>query len=171
MAERPGAVTFQGGPLTLTGAEIKAGQKAPSFTLTANNLSDLRSDSYRGKVLVLSVVPSLDTPVCAAQTRKFNQEATLLSDDVVILTVSMDLPFAHARFCGAEGIARVVTASDYKHRVFGESYGVLIKELGLLTRAVFVVDKAGVVRHAQYVPEITNEPDYAAALAAVKTAL
>ena len=171
MAERPGAVTFQGGPLTLTGAEIKAGRTAPSFTLTANNLSDLKSDSYRGKVLVLSVVPSLDTPVCAAQTRKFNQEATLLSDDVVILTVSMDLPFAQARFCGAEGIARVVTASDYKHRVFGESYGVLIKELGLLTRAVFVVDKTGVVRHAQYVPEITHEPDYAAALAAVKAAL
>jgi thiol peroxidase len=171
MAERPGAVTFQGGPLTLAGAEITVGRKAPSFTLTANNLSDLKSDSYRGKVLVLSVVPSLDTPVCATQTRKFNREATLLSDDVVVLTVSMDLPFAQARFCGAEGIARVVTASDYKHRVFGESYGVLIKELGLLTRAVFVVDKAGVVRHTQYVSEITNEPDYGAALAAVKAAL
>jgi thiol peroxidase len=171
MAERPGAVTFQGGPLTLTGAEIKAGQKAPSFTLTANNLSDLKSDSYRGKVLVLSVVPSLDTPVCAAQTRKFNQEATQLASDVAVLTVSMDLPFAQSRFCGAEGIARVVTASDYKHRVFGESYGVLIKELGLLTRAVFVVDKAGVVRYTQYVSEITNEPDYAAALAAIKAAL
>jgi len=131
-------------------------------------ISDLRCAAYHGKILVLSVVPSLDTPVCATQTRTFNQRATQLGQDVTVLTVSMDLPFAQKRFCGAEGIERVVTASDYKHRAFGAAFGVLIKELGLLARAVFVLDRQGQVVHAEYVPEVTHEPNYDAALAAVK---
>ena len=147
------------------------GSEAPHFTLTANDLSDLRCETYHGKILVLSVVPSLDTPVCATQTRTFNQRATQLGSDVTVLTVSMDLPFAQKRFCGAEGIERVVTASDYKHRAFGEAFGVLIKELGLLARAVFVLDRHGKVVHAEYVPEVTREPNYEAALAAVRAAL
>jgi thiol peroxidase len=171
MIERANVITFKGGPLTLVGKEIKKGDKAPAFTLTANDLSDLKSDQYAGKVLVLSVVPSLDTPVCANQTRKFNEEAAKISSDAIILTVSMDLPFAQARFCGAAGIDRVVTASDYKHREFGPAYGVLIKELGLLGRAIFVVNKSGEVTHVEYVKEVTTEPNYDAALEAVKAAL
>lgn len=171
MTERSGVITFKGNPLTLIGAALKAGSEAPHFTLTANDLSDLRCEAYHGKVLVISVVPSLDTPVCAMQTRTFNQRATQLSKDVIVLTVSMDLPFAQKRFCGAEGIERVVTASDYKHRTFGPTFGVLIKELGLLARAVFVLDRAGKVVHAEYVGEVTNEPNYDAALAAVKAAM
>lgn len=171
MTERKGVTTFQGNPLTLVGPALKVGSEAPHFTLTANDLSDLRCETYHGKILVLSVVPSLDTPVCATQTRTFNQRATQLAQDVAVLTVSMDLPFAQKRFCGAEGIERVVTASDYKHRAFGEAFGVLIKELGLLARAVFVLDRQGRVVHAEYVPEVTHEPNYDAALAAVKATL
>ena len=169
--ERTGVITMKGKPMTLVGREVKVGSPVPAFTLTANDLSDLESSRFRGKVLVLSVVPSLDTGVCALQTRKFNERATSLSADVVVLTVSMDLPFAQKRFCGAEGIERVITASDYKHRTFGESFGVHIKELGLLARAVFVVDRTGKVVHAQYVPEVTTEPDYDAAMSAVNAAL
>lgn len=171
MTERNGEITFKGNPLTLIGPKLKVGSEAPHFTLTANDLSDLRCDAYRGKIVVLSVVPSLDTPVCAVQTRTFNQQATRLEKDVVVLTVSMDLPFAQKRFCGAEGIDRVVTASDYKYRTFGEAFGVLIKELGLLARAVFVLDRRGKVVYAEYVPEVTHEPDYEKALAAVKAAM
>jgi thiol peroxidase len=120
---------------------------------------------------VLSVAPSLDTPVCAAQTRTFNKAAAGLSGDVAILSVSLDLPFALARFCGAEGIERVITATDYKYRNFGEAYGVFVRELGLLARAVFVIGKDDRIAHAEYVREMTQEPDYAAALAAVKAAL
>jgi len=171
MPERTGVTTFKGKPMTLLGHEVKAGQEAPHFTLTANDLSDLACKQFHGKVLVLSVVPSLDTPVCATQTRTFNQKATGLSDDVVVLTVSLDLPFAQKRFCGAEGIQRVITASDYKHRGFGEAYGVLIKELGLLARSVFVLNRDGKVVHAEYVSEVAKEPDYDAALKAVKSVL
>jgi len=171
MAERSGVITFKGNPMTLIGPEVKVGDEAPHFTVTGNDLADLSCEAYHGKVRILSVVPSIDTPVCATQTRTFNQRATELSGDVVLLTVSMDLPFAQKRFCGAEGIERVVTASDFKHRGFGETYGVLIKELGLLTRAVFVIDRGGKVTHAQYVPEVTSEPDYEAALGAVQAAL
>jgi len=171
MTERNGEITFKGNPLTLIGPKLKVGSEAPHFTLTANDLSDLRCDAYHGKIVVLSVVPSLDTPVCAVQTRTFNQQATRLAKDVVVLTVSMDLPFAQKRFCGAEGIDRVVTASDYKYRTFGEAFGVLIKELGLLARAVFVLDRQGKVVHVEYVPEVTQEPDYEKALAAVKAAM
>jgi thiol peroxidase len=169
--ERTGVVTMQGKPLTLIGPALTVGGTLPGFVLTANDMSDLSSASYEDKVLVLSVVPSLDTGVCALQTRTFNQKASKLSEDVVILTVSMDLPFAQKRFCGAEGIDRVITASDYKHRSFGPSFGVLIKELGLLARAVFVVDRSGTVRHVEYVSEISQEPSYDAVLAAVEAAL
>ena len=171
MVERSNVITFQGGPLTLVGAELKVGDALPAFHLTANNLSEVTNATYAGKALVLSVVPSIDTGVCQAQTRKFNQEAANLSSDVVILTVSMDLPFALGRFCGAEGIDAVITASDYKDHSFGPAFGVRIKELGLLARAVFVADKSGKIIHAEYVKEVTTEPDYAAALAAVKAAL
>ena len=171
MTERTNAATFKGSPLTLAGPEIRVGDQAPHFRLVGNNLADIECESFHGKVRVLSVAPSIDTPVCATQTRTFNKEATGLSADVVILSVSLDLPFALARFCGAEGIERVVTASDYKYRTFGEAYGVYIRELGLLTRAVFVIDREGKVAYAEYVPEVTNEPDYAAALEAVKAAL
>jgi thiol peroxidase len=171
MPERTGAITFKGKPMTLIGREVKVGSESPHFVLTANDLSDLRCEQFHGKVLVISVVPSLDTPVCAMQTRTFNQRASDLSPDVVILTVSMDLPFAQKRFCGAEGIQRVITASDFKHRSFGEGFGVLIKELGLLTRAVFVIDRNQTVSYVEYVPEVTQEPNYDAALAAVKAAL
>jgi len=170
MTERSNAVTFKGNPLTLVGPEIKVGDPAPHFKLVGKDLTDVVCESFHGKVRVLSVAPSIDTPVCATQTRTFNKEAAGLSEDVVILCVSRDLPFALARFCGAEGIERVITASDYKYQTFGEAYGVYIRELGLLSRAVFVIDREGEVVHVEYVAEITNEPDYAAALRAVKTA-
>ncbi len=168
MIEREGVATFKGNPLTLLGPAMTPGTPSPHFTLTAGDLSDLSCEQYHGKVLVLSVVPSLDTPVCATQTRTFNERATNLSDDVVVLTVSLDLPFAQQRFCGAEGIARVITASDYKRRTFGPAFGVLIKELGLLARAVFVIDRAGQVVYVEYVPEVTSEPNYDAALEVVQ---
>ncbi|MCK4341056.1 MAG: thiol peroxidase [Phycisphaerae bacterium] len=171
MIERTNAAMFKGDPLTLVGPEIKVGDPAPSFKLVGKDLADVDSTSFRGKVRVLSVAPSLDTPVCAAQTRTFNKEAVGLSDDVVILSVSLDLPFALARFCGAEGVERVITASDYKYRVFGEAYGVYIRELGLLARAVFVIARDNKVVYAEYVSELTNEPNYAAALQAVAAAL
>jgi thiol peroxidase len=171
MIERSGAVTFKGSPMTLIGPEIKVGDEAPHFKLVGNDLGDVECTSFHGKVRVLSVAPSLDTPVCATQTRTFNKEAAGLSEDVAILGVSLDLPFALKRFCGAEGIERVITASDYKYRQFGEAYGVLIRELGLLARAVFVINREGKVIYAEYVSEVTSEPDYAAALNAVKGAL
>ncbi len=171
MSERVNAVTFKGNPMTLVGTEVKVGDQAPAFSVVGNDLGDIESASLRGKVCVLSVAPSLDTPVCATQTRTFNKEASELSQDVAILSVSLDLPFALKRFCGAEGIDRVTTASDYKHRSFGEAFGVYLKELGLLSRAIFVVDRQGKVAHVEYVAEVTHEPDYAAALEAVKAAL
>ncbi|MFG0253343.1 MAG: thiol peroxidase [Phycisphaerales bacterium JB038] len=171
MSERPNAVTFKGNPMTLLGTEVKVGDQAPAFTVVGNDLADIAGDSLRGKVGVLSVAPSLDTPVCATQTRTFNKEASELSQDVTILSVSLDLPFALKRFCGAEGIDSVTTASDYKHHSFGEAFGVLLKELGLLTRAIFVVDREGKVTHVEYVAEVTDEPNYEAALGAVKAAL
>lgn len=171
MAEWANAATFKGNPLTLVGAEIKVGDRAPHFKLVGNDLSDVESATFHGKVRVLSVAPSLDTPVCATQTRTFNKAAVDLSDDVAIMSVSLDLPFALSRFCGAEGIERVLTASDYKYRSFGEAYGVYIRELGLLARAVFVIDRDDKVVHAEYVREVTSEPDYAAALEAVRAAL
>ena len=168
MAERPGAVTMKGNPLTLVGNEVRVGDAAPNFTVLSNDLKPVDLASYRDKVVVLSAVPSLDTPVCAIETRRFNQEAAALGPDVLILTISMDLPFAQKRWCGAEGIQRVTTLSDHRDAAFGNAYGVLIKELRLLARAVFVVDRQGVLRYTQLVKEIATEPDYAAVLDAVR---
>ena len=161
-------VNFKGHPLALSGIEIKAGSKAPDFNLLTNDLAEASLKNFAGKVLILCSVPSLDTPTCDLETRRFNQEAAALGPDIQILTVSMDLPFAQKRWCGAAGVTAVKTLSDHRQASFGASYGVLIDGLRLLARAVFVVDKGGVVRHAQIVPEVSSEPDYAAALAAAK---
>ncbi|MEZ7195156.1 thiol peroxidase [Pseudodesulfovibrio karagichevae] len=168
MVERTGIITFKGNPLTLIGPEIKVGDTAPDFTVTANDLSPATLADFSGKVLVIASVPSLDTPVCDMETRRFNTEATALGDDVKILTVSMDLPFAQARWCGAAGIEAVQTLSDHAQASFGENWGALIKELRLLTRAVFVVGKDGKIAYVQYLKEITEEPDYEAALKVVR---
>ncbi len=171
MADRSGIITMKGDGLTLTGNEVKTGDKAHDFVLTKNDLSPAALSDYKGKVIIFSVVPSLDTGVCDLQTRKFNEEASKLADDIVILTVSMDLPFAQSRWCGAAGVERLETLSDYKEASFGNAYGVLIKELRLLTRSVFVVDKDGVIRYIEIVPEITDEPNYDAAVEAAKKLL
>lgn len=169
MLERNGIVTFKGNPLTLVGEPLQVGRTLPEFTVLANDMTPLGPAAFRGKVLVLSVVPSLDTPVCDLQTRRFNAEAAGLGPNVAILTVSMDLPFAQARWCGAADAKAVITASDYMNADFGLKTGLLIKELRLLARAVFVVDGNGVVQYAQVVPEVAQEPEYDAVLAAVKS--
>lgn len=169
MSERNGAATFQGNPLTLVGSEIKVGDVAPNCVLVANDLSSATMGDYIGKVLIIASVPSLDTPVCDMETRRFNSEAAALGDNVQILTVSMDLPFAQGRWCGAAGVEAVQTLSDHKDASFGLGWGTLIKELRLLTRAVFVVGKDGKVAYVEYLGEITEEPNYAAALAAAKS--
>ena len=168
MTERNGLVTMGGKPVTLLGRELKVGDAAPDFTAVANDLSAVKLSQYRGKVVVISAVPSLDTPVCDVETRRFNTEASKLGPDVVILTVSMDLPFAQKRWCGAAGIDRVRTLSDHRDAAFATACGLLIKELRLLARAVLVVDKAGKVRYVELVEEVTQEPNYDAALAAAK---
>jgi thiol peroxidase len=173
MTERSGVITFQGNPLTLIGPALKVGSEAPHFVLTANDLSDLRCEAHHGKVLVLSVVPSLDTPVCAMQTRTFNQRATQLAKDVVVLTVSMDLPFAQKRFCEAEKLAHIRNLSTFRAPEFGKTYGVTITSgplAGLLSRAVVVLNKENRVVYVEQVPEIAQEPNYAAALDAVRKA-
>ena len=170
MSERKGAVTMKGNPLTLVGNEVKAGQMAPDCTLTGNDMSPVKLSEFRGKVCVISAVPSLDTPVCDIETRRFNQEAVGLGEDVQILTISMDLPFAQKRWCGAHDIKSVITLSDQREAAFGSAYGVLIQELRLLARAVFVVDRQGKIRYIQLVKEIASEPDYASVIEAVKKA-
>lgn len=171
MSERNGAATFLGNPLTLLGDEVKVGDKAPGFTVLKNDLSPTSMADFAGKILIITLVPSLDTPVCDMETRRFNAEAASLGEDVAILAVSMDLPFAQGRWCGAAGVEAVQTLSDHKDASMGEAYGALIKELRLHSRAVFVVDREGVVTYAQYVKEISEEPDYDAALAAAKAAV
>ena len=168
MSERSGIITFKGNPFTLLGPELKVGEKAPDFVVVDNSLTPVTLASSAGKIRIISAVPSLDTPVCDTETRRFNQEAAGLPGDVLVLTVSLDLPFAQKRWCGAAGIDKVITLSDYRERSFGQSYGVLIKELLLLTRAIFVVDAADTIRYIQIVPEVTSEPDYAAVISAVK---
>ncbi|NSL51298.1 thiol peroxidase [Calidifontibacillus erzurumensis] len=162
-------VTFKGNPVTLIGNEVKVGDKAPNFTVLANDLSEVTLDDTKGHVRLISVVPSLDTGVCDAQTRRFNEEASKL-DNVKILTISVDLPFAQKRWCGANGIENVQTLSDHRDLSFGEAYGVVIKELRLLTRAVFVVDSSDTVTYVEYVTEATNHPNYEAAIEAAKNA-
>lgn len=171
MSERSGIITFKGTPFTLLGTEVKVGDKAPDFTVVDNGLAPVTLASSAGKIRIISTVPSLDTPVCDTETRRFNQEAAGLPGDVLVLTVSLDLPFAQKRWCGAAGIDKVRTLSDYRERSFGLNYGVLIKELFLLTRAVFIVDANDIIRYIQIVPEVTSEPDYAAVISAVKQLL
>jgi len=168
MAERKDAVTFKGDPLTLLGNELKVGDTAPDAEVTANDLSLVKLSDFRGKVCVICTVPSLDTPVCDIQTKKFNEQASSLGDNVIVLTISMDLPFAQQRWCGSANVKNIQTLSDHAKAEFGTKYGVLIKELRLLARTVFVVDKEGIIRYIQIVKELTNEPDYEAALAAIK---
>lgn len=159
------------GPKTLVGPELKPGDKAPEFTLTKARDATVSSQEFAGKPLVISVIPSIETGVCSTQTRRFNQEAAQLGDQVNILTVSADLPFTQARWCGAEGIDKIVMASDYKDMNFGSAYGTHVKEVRLESRAVFVVDADGVIRYAEYVPIGGQEPNYDAAMAALKTTL
>lgn len=159
---------MKGNPITLIGNEVKVGDKAPDFEVTANDLSNIRLGSFVGKICVICAVPSLDTGVCDTMTRKFNEQAASLGDDVKVLTISADLPFAQSRWCGAAGIKNVVTLSDHRTTSFGQAYGLLIKDLRLLARAVFVVDKTGVIRYAELVSEIAQEPNYAQAIKAVK---
>ncbi len=169
--EHTGIITFAGNPLTLLGTTVNTGDKAPDFTVLANDLSPRTLSDYAGKVLVISVVPSLDTGVCDMQTRRFNTEAAGLSDNVRILTISCDLPFAQARWCGAAGVNSLETLSDHKDLSFGLAYGVAIKELRLLARAVFVINADGIITYKQIVPEMTSAVDFDAALAAVRACL
>jgi thiol peroxidase len=170
MQERKGVITFKGGALTLLGPEIKVGDTAPNFKLLNNSLQEVSLDAYKGKTVILSVVPSLDTGVCAAQTHRFNNELANLPGGVEILTVSADLPFAQGRFCGAENI-KITTLSDHRNMSFGESYGTHIKELRLETRSIFVIGKDGKVKYVEYVKEVTDHPDYEKVLQAVKAAV
>ncbi len=163
--ERYGVVTFKGNPLTLVGPDLKVGDRAPEFTVLANDLSEVHLSSSTGKTRLVVSVPSLDTPVCDTEVRRFNQEASKLPN-VEVLIVSMDLPFAQSRWCGAAGIERVKTVSDHREGSFGQQYGVLIKELRLDARAVFVIDPNNTLVYKEIVSEVTNEPNYEAALKA-----
>mgnify|MGYP001814133965 CR=1 FL=1 len=167
MIERAGIITMKGNPLTLAGKELKVGDLAPDFEVLDNDLAVVKFSSFRGKICVISSVPSLDTPVCDMETRRFNEEAGKLGADIQILTISMDLPFAQKRWCGAAGVDKLVTLSDHRNASFGTEYGVLIKELRLLARCVFIVDREGIIQYIQMVKEISEEPDYDAILDAV----
>jgi thiol peroxidase len=167
--ERPGATTLRGNPKTLIGPELKAGDKAPDFNLTDGSLNNVTLKDTGANVRIISVVPSLDTPVCDAQTKRFNEEAAKLSG-VDIITVSMDLPFAQKRWCGAFGVDKVKMLSDHKDGSFGSNYGTLIKELRIESRAIFVLDRNNTVRHAEYVKEVADHPNYESALAAARGA-
>ncbi|MGD0918105.1 MAG: thiol peroxidase [Thermodesulfobacteriota bacterium] len=168
MNERTGIITMEGNPLTLVGNQVEVGKAAPDFVVIDNNLTPVRFSSYQGKTCIISSVPSLDTPVCDIETRKFNEEASRLGPQISILTISMDLPFAQKRWCGAAGVEKIQTLSDYRDASFGTSFGVLIKELRLLARAIFLVDRKGIIRYTQLVKEITTEPDYQAIWDALK---
>lgn len=168
MEDKKNTVMFKGAPLTLAGNPVNVGKPAPNCVVTGNDMSPIKLSDFQDKIRVICSVPSLDTPVCDTETRKFNEHAASLGDDVKILVISMDLPFAQKRWCGAAGVNNLLTLSDYKDSEFGNAYGVIVKELGLLARAIFVVDKQGVIRYKEIVNEMTNEPDYEAALKAVK---
>ena len=169
-AEHPGGVTHKGKPLTVIGERLSVGDKAPDFKLVANDFSQVTLADSRGKVRLISVVPSLDTGICDAQTRRFNEEAATLGDHVVVLTVSAEHPYNQRRWCGAAGIDRVQVLSDHMDMAFGTSYGTYIKELRLEQRSIFVIDANDCITYVEYVPEIAQHPDYEAALTAVKTA-
>jgi thioredoxin-dependent peroxiredoxin len=165
---RSGAVTFKGNPMTLVGEAVKVGQPAPAFKLKDGKLQDITNATVKGKPTFINVVPSLDTPVCQIQTKKFNESLGAMGDKINALTVSLDLPFAMNRFCGAEKITNLISASDYQDRNFGQNWGMLIDELKLLARGTFVLDADGKVTYAELVKEVAEEPNYDAALAALK---
>jgi thiol peroxidase len=162
-------VTFNGNPVTLLGNEIKIDDKAIDFSVLNNGLEEVKLSDYDGKVKILSLFPSVDTGVCSKQNHTFNKEAANLSDDIIILAISNDLPFALNRFCGAEGIDKIVTLSDHKNLDFASKYGFLIEELRLIARGVVVIDKDNTVKYVEYVKEIIEEPDYDAAISVAKT--
>jgi len=168
MKERAGIVTMRKNPLTLLGDEVNVGERAPDFIALDPNLTPVKFSSFLGKICILSSVPSLDTPVCDMETRKFNEEASKLGDKIQILTISMDLPFAQKRWCGAAGVNKIQTLSDHKDAQFGLAYGVLIKELRLLARSVFLVNQKGILQYIQLVKEIANEPNYEEIWSALK---
>jgi len=170
---RQGAVTFKGNPMTLAGDEVKTGQPAPSFTMHVfeGGIKPVTLDDLKGKPSFISVVPSLDTPVCQMQTKKFNEQLAALGDKVNAWTVSLDLPFAMNRFCGAESIKNMRAVSDYQDRTFGKNWGMLIEELKILARGAFVLDKDGKVVYAETVKEVASEPNYDAALQALNAQL
>ncbi|MCX7697084.1 MAG: thiol peroxidase [Bacteroidales bacterium] len=168
MEKHKGIVAFKGQPMTLVGSLTQVGKLSEDFTTFDTDLKPVTLSQFRGKTVVLSIMPSVDTPVCAQQTRKFNELATSL-EDVVVITISMDLPFALKRFCASEGIRNVITSSDYKHREFGYKYGFYIEELGLLARGIVIIDKEGRITYVEYVPEISQEPDYEKALDHLRT--
>ncbi len=167
MTERKGIITIEGNPLTLLGEAIEVGTKAPDFTVLDAGLGPVKLSDSKGKKVIISVAPSIDTSVCAAQTRKFNEAASEI-DNTVVYAISVDLPFALGRFCAAEGIESIKVLSDHKDLDFGSQYGFVIDELRLLARGIVVVDEYGVVSHVEYVPEVTDHPDYDAALNAIK---
>jgi len=169
--EKTGVITFKGNPMTLLGPDIQVGQKAPDFRVVDNGLQPVTLADSKGKVRLITVVPSIDTPVCDTMTRRFNQEAAKLPEAVVCCTISLDLPFAQKRWCGNAGIEKVATLSDYQDRSFGLNYGLLIKELKLLSRAVYVIDADDKIAYREIVSEVTAEPDYDKALKAVKALL
>jgi len=168
---RSGAVTFKGNPMTLAGEAVAVGQAAPDFKLHyfEGGMQELTLADLKGKPTLLSVLPSLDTPVCATQTKKFNETLGEFGDKINAITVSLDLPFGMNRFCGAEGITNIRPASDYQDRNFGESWGTLIEELKIMARAIFVLDGEGKIAYVEYVPEVADEPNYDAAMAALKS--
>lgn len=170
MLERSGEVTLQGNPLTLVGPRLKAGDTAPDFVVLNTELAPVSLSSHPGKVCIIASVPSLDTPVCDIEARKFNEEAANLGPEVVIMTISMDLPFAQKRWCGAYAVDKVKMLSDHKDGSFGANYGTLIKELRIESRAIFVIDQQNKIRHAEYVKEVADHPDYEAALNAARSA-
>jgi len=160
--------TMGGKPITLLGKELSIGERAPSFKLIGSELNVLTNDLFYGKVIILSCVPSVDTPICSLETRRFHKEALKLSDDIRVITVSKDLPFAQSRWCAANGVGNIIMASDYRDFGFAKDYGVLIEETGLLARAVFVLTKQGKIAYIQKVPEVAQEPMYAPILAVAK---
>lgn len=168
MKETTGKIVFKGNPMTLLGETVAVGQQAPDFTVLGGNLAPVKLSDYKGKTVVMAFYPSIDTGVCQLQNKRFNAEAAKLKD-AVVLSISCDLPFAQGRFCAAEGLSNVVTLSDHKDTDFGLKYGLLIKELRLLTRGTLIVDKAGVVKYFEICPEVTEEPNYEAALEVVKS--
>jgi thiol peroxidase len=168
MEERSAAATIHGNPLTLVGKELGIGDPAPDAELLDNSSNPVKLSSFQGKVCVILSVPSLDTPVCDMETRRFNEAAGKLGSDVVILTVSMDLPFAQKRWCGAAGVQRVITLSDHRDANFGTAFGILVKELRLLARSIFVLDRRGIIQYIQHVKELSQEPDYDAVIKAVQ---